>query len=312
MSDYLPLIIGLEGTSLTSNESNFLINYKPWGIILFQRNCVNHKTTLNLINDIKAKTHQNIPILIDQEGGRVSRLNYREFPKTLSAKSFGDLYEYNKEKALEAVKLNTNLVAGSLKQMGININTVPVLDMPSLTESGVIGDRAYSSNKKIITEIAKIVLDTNSTNGIASVIKHIPGHGCSTIDSHKKMPRIMVSYALDGRETIALRGYPNQSLSGNDGSVIYNKFSLELRYPITLKPSASIYALTFLEAGDGYNSFREFDPFNSKRSAGAGVRIFMPAFGLLGIDFGYGFDNANPNINTPNGWETHFIIGQRF
>ena len=122
----------------------------------------------------------------------------------------------------------------------------------------------------------------------------------------------MVSYALDGRETIALRGYPNQSLSGNDGSVIYNKFSLELRYPITLKPSASIYALTFLEAGNGYNSFREFDPFNSKRSAGLGVRIFMPAFGLLGIDFAYGFDNANPNSTTPNGWETHFIIGQRF
>ncbi len=122
----------------------------------------------------------------------------------------------------------------------------------------------------------------------------------------------MVSYALDGRETIALRGYPNQSLSGNDGSVLYNKFSLELRYPITLKPSASIYALTFLEAGNGYNSFREFDPFNSKRSAGLGVRIFMPAFGLLGIDFAYGFDNTNPNATTPNGWETHFIIGQRF
>jgi outer membrane protein insertion porin family len=122
----------------------------------------------------------------------------------------------------------------------------------------------------------------------------------------------MVSYALDGRETIALRGYPNQSLSGNDGSIIYNKFSLELRYPITLKPSASIYALTFLEAGNGYNSFREFDPFNSKRSTGVGVRIFMPAFGLLGIDFGYGFDNTNPNSTQPNGWETHFVIGQRF
>ena len=122
----------------------------------------------------------------------------------------------------------------------------------------------------------------------------------------------MVSYALDGRETIALRGYPNQSLSGNDGSVLYNKFSLELRYPITLKPSASIYALSFLEAGNGYDSFRDFDPFNSKRSAGVGVRIFMPAFGLLGIDFGYGFDNANENLNTSNGWETHFIIGQRF
>ncbi len=122
----------------------------------------------------------------------------------------------------------------------------------------------------------------------------------------------MINYALDGRETIALRGYPNQSLSSTDGSVIYNKFSLELRYPITLKPSASIYALTFLEAGKGYNSFREFDPFSSKRSAGAGVRIFMPAFGLLGIDFGYGFDNVNSNLTTPNGWETHFVIGQRF
>ena len=122
----------------------------------------------------------------------------------------------------------------------------------------------------------------------------------------------MINYALDGRETIALRGYPNQSLSSTDGSVIFNKFTLELRYPITLKPSASIYALTFLEAGNGYSSFREFDPFRSKRSAGAGVRIFMPAFGLLGIDFGYGFDNVNSNLTTPNGWETHFVIGQRF
>ena len=122
----------------------------------------------------------------------------------------------------------------------------------------------------------------------------------------------MLNYALDGRETIALRGYDNQSLSSRDGSIIYNKFSLELRYPITLKPSASIFALSFLEAGNGYDSFEEFDPFNSKRSAGVGVRVFMPAFGLLGIDFGYGFDNADPTQNTANGWETHFIIGQQF
>jgi len=122
----------------------------------------------------------------------------------------------------------------------------------------------------------------------------------------------MINYSMDGRETIALRGYENQSLSSRDGSIIYNKFSVELRYPITLKPTASIYALTFLEAGNGYDSFRLFDPFNSKRSTGVGVRIFMPAFGLLGIDFGYGFDNANPNLTEPNGWETHFVIGQNF
>ena len=122
----------------------------------------------------------------------------------------------------------------------------------------------------------------------------------------------MQGYALDGRENIALRGYKNQALSSRDGSLLYNKFTMELRYPITLKPSASIFALSFLESGNGYDSFRDFNPFNSKRSAGFGVRIFMPAFGLLGIDFGHGFDNPNPNIQQPNGWETHFVIGQQF
>ncbi|MGK0252743.1 MAG: outer membrane protein insertion porin family [Mariniflexile sp.] len=117
--------------------------------------------------------------------------------------------------------------------------------------------------------------------------------------------------SLDGREAVALRGYPNQSLSDPDGGVIYNKFSLELRYPITLKASAKIYALTFLEGGASYNSFRDYNPFNIKRSAGLGIRIFMPAFGLLGIDFGHGFDSL-PGETTKHGWETHFIIGQQF
>ena len=119
-------------------------------------------------------------------------------------------------------------------------------------------------------------------------------------------------YALDGRETIAMRGYENQSLSDRDGATIYNKFSFELRYPITLKPSASIFALSFLEAGNSYNDFKQYNPFEMKRSAGFGVRIFMPAFGLLGIDFGYGFDNSVLGSLSPHGWETHFIIGQQF
>ena len=122
----------------------------------------------------------------------------------------------------------------------------------------------------------------------------------------------MSQYAMDGREMIALRGYPNQSLSSQNGSRIYNKFSLELRYPITLKPAASIFGLTFLESGQGFDKFRDYNPFNSKRSMGVGLRIFMPAFGLLGIDFGYGLDGVNDNDLTPNGWETHFVIGQNF
>ncbi len=131
----------------------------------------------------------------------------------------------------------------------------------------------------------------------------------------------LANFALDGRETIQLRGYPNQSLTpinyndlgqgSQDGAVIYNKFSFELRYPLTLKAAASIYALAFFEAGAGYNNFKEYNPFVLQRSAGFGLRVFMPAFGLLGIDFGNGFD-AIPGQTQPNGWETHFIIGQQF
>ena len=123
----------------------------------------------------------------------------------------------------------------------------------------------------------------------------------------------MMQYALDGRETIALRGYENQSLSSQNGSIIYNKFSLELRYPVSLKPTASVFALSFLEAGNGFDDFKDYNPFDVKRSAGIGVRVFMPAFGLLGIDFGYGFDSSDfSNTGQPSGWQTHFVIGQQF
>jgi len=127
----------------------------------------------------------------------------------------------------------------------------------------------------------------------------------------------LANYSMDGRETIQLRGYPNNSLTPINsvgeqiGATVYNKFSMELRYPITLKSSASIYALGFLEAGSSYADFKTYNPFDLNRSAGVGLRVFMPAFGLLGIDFGHGFD-ALPGLSKPNGWETHFIIGQQF
>lgn len=118
-------------------------------------------------------------------------------------------------------------------------------------------------------------------------------------------------YSMDGRDNIQMRGYTNYSLSSPDGENIYNKFSLELRYPITLKPMASIYGLAFAEGGGTYSGFSNFNPFQIKRSAGLGLRLFMPQFGMLGIDFGYGFDKPL-NSNTNGGWQTHFIFGQQF
>ena len=127
----------------------------------------------------------------------------------------------------------------------------------------------------------------------------------------------LANFSMDGRETIQLRGYPNNSLTpvnevGDQiGATVFNKFSMELRYPITLKSSASIYALAFMEAGSSFKDFKSYNPFALNRSAGIGLRVFMPAFGLLGIDFGHGFDNL-PGQAKANGWETHFIIGQQF
>lgn len=118
-------------------------------------------------------------------------------------------------------------------------------------------------------------------------------------------------FQLDGREVVGLRGYENNQLSPAEGGTIYNKFQLELRYSITDAPSASIYTLGFLEAGNSYDNFQSFNPFELKRSAGLGIRIFMPAFGLLGIDFAHGFDPLPGQIEK-SGWQTHFIIGRQF
>ncbi|HUH26184.1 MAG TPA: BamA/TamA family outer membrane protein, partial [Flavobacterium sp.] len=131
----------------------------------------------------------------------------------------------------------------------------------------------------------------------------------------------MMNYSMDGRENVALRGYEDNSLSPvkrdpsgferEIGGTVYNKFSLELRYPIALKGQMSAYVLTFFDAGASYEGFSNYNPFKLQRAGGAGVRVHMPMFGLLGIDFGYGFDNI-PGTNKKGGWQTHFILGQQF
>ncbi|HSO86313.1 MAG TPA: outer membrane protein assembly factor BamA [Draconibacterium sp.] len=121
----------------------------------------------------------------------------------------------------------------------------------------------------------------------------------------------MSGYNIYGTDYVALRGYKDFSLSPNNGSNMYSKFTLEMRYPVTLKPSATIYALTFLEAGNTGMSFKTYVPFKLHRSAGVGVRIFLPMFGLMGIDYGYGFDEVAGNPNA-NGSQFHFVIGQQF
>ena len=113
------------------------------------------------------------------------------------------------------------------------------------------------------------------------------------------------NFAIDGREVIGMRGYDAVSLSPRDGAAIYNKFTAEVRYPITLNPSATIYLLGFVEAGNSWIDKRQFSPFKLYKSAGFGVRIFLPMFGLLGFDWGYGFDQIP---GRPGAHKGHFHI----
>jgi len=121
----------------------------------------------------------------------------------------------------------------------------------------------------------------------------------------------MSGYNLYGSDIVSLRGYKDYSLSTGYGSNIYNKLSMELRYPVILKPSSTIYVLGFLEGGNAWNNFSDYNPFKIHRSAGAGVRIFLPMFGLMGIDWGYGFDKV-PGQSDAAGSQFHFVIGQQF
>ena len=123
----------------------------------------------------------------------------------------------------------------------------------------------------------------------------------------------LMGFNMDGREVIGLRGYANNSLSQHliAGGSIYSKYTLELRYPLSLNPNSTIYATGFAEAGNAWGSFSDFNPFEVKRSLGFGIRIFMPMFGLLGFDFAHGYDPI-PGSTQKSGWQTHFSIGQQF
>lgn len=121
----------------------------------------------------------------------------------------------------------------------------------------------------------------------------------------------LMNWSMDGREVIGLRGYENNSISDLYGGSIYSKYTLELRYPLSLNPSSTIYATAFAEAGNAWGTFEDFNPFEVKRSLGFGIRIFMPMFGLLGFDFAHGYDPI-PGAIQKSGWQTHFSIGQQF
>ncbi len=187
-------VVGIKGLYLTNKETSFLKKYRPWGIILFSRN-------INNINQVKTLTKNirlifkdsNYPILIDEEGGKVTRLKNFIDNSIFTNKFFAKLYKNNKKKFNIYLDVYVKQISHLLSTLGVNINTVPVLDLRRSFTNKVIGDRSFSSNPKIVSILGNYFISAFHSHNIGTIIKHIPGHGMARDDSHKKLPIVKSS-----------------------------------------------------------------------------------------------------------------------
>jgi len=189
------IIISIAGKNLTKKETILIKLEKPWGIILFRRNIESFLQLKDLISLIKKITNNNnYPIILDEEGGSVSRLLNFLDNKNFSHKFFGDIFSIKKEISINLYKQYINANSKILKKLGVNINTVPVLDISSKNTSTVLKNRIYSSNKNTIKTLGSLCVKLYKKNKIFTVMKHIPGHGSTSSDSHKVLPVVNKSY----------------------------------------------------------------------------------------------------------------------
>jgi beta-N-acetylhexosaminidase len=194
ISNRKAFIVGLKSYKLSNNEKIFLKKHKPWGVILFSRNIKSINQTKNLTDNIKKIfKDKNYPILIDQEGGRVNRLNKIISFDNLTSEYFGGLYEKNRKNFNIFYKLFIDKTSYLLKLIGSNINTVPILDLRVKGASNIIGDRSFSKNRNTVSKIGDLCIKLFHKNSIGTVIKHIPGHGLAKVDSHNFTPIVKKS-----------------------------------------------------------------------------------------------------------------------
>jgi beta-N-acetylhexosaminidase len=184
-------IVGVSGFVLTNDERAFLRDQQPWGFILFKRNVDTPAQVVDLVNDLRiAVERDDAPVLIDQEGGRVQRLGPPHWPSYPPGAVFGALYDQDRATGLEAARLSSRLIAADLTDLGITVDCLPLADVPVAGADAVIGDRAYGTDPDKVAAIARAVTDGLEQGGVLPVLKHIPGHGRATADSHAALPTV--------------------------------------------------------------------------------------------------------------------------
>jgi len=189
-------IIGVGGLALSSEERAFLADAKPFGFILFKRNVSTKDQVRELVAALREAVGCRAPVLIDQEGGRVQRLGAPNWPKYPPGAAYGALYDQDTESGIAAARLGARLIANDLIELGIDVDCLPLADVPVASADPIIGDRAYGTRADKVAAIAAAVADGLRDGGVLPVLKHLPGHGRATADSHAKLPVVTAERSL--------------------------------------------------------------------------------------------------------------------
>lgn len=188
-----PLFLGLAGLALNDDERALFKSADPAGYILFKRNVDSPDQVRALTQSLRDLAGRDVPILIDQEGGRVARLRPPHWPEFPTGETFGKLYDKAPITAIEACRLNALALAALLRDLGINVDCLPLLDVRDLEGHDIIGDRSFGAEPMVVAALGKAVLDGFQAGGICGVVKHIPGHGRARADSHLELPVVTAS-----------------------------------------------------------------------------------------------------------------------
>jgi beta-N-acetylhexosaminidase len=200
-------ITGLSGPRITAQERAFLREASPWGLILFKRNIEAPAQVIALVNDFRNVVGRDeAQVLVDQEGGRVQRLAPPHWPAYPPGAAYGRLYDHDRAAGLTAARLGARLMAADLAALGITVDCLPLADVPVAGCDAVIGDRAYGEDPAKVASLAAAVADGLLEGGVLPVVKHIPGHGRATADSHHRLPRVDADRAtLEATDFAAFR-----------------------------------------------------------------------------------------------------------
>lgn len=230
-----PAIFGIAGSELTADERAFFAEADPVGYILFGRNCVDKVQLRKLTDDLRAiHGRDRLIISIDQEGGRVRRMKPPVWLDHPPAAAYAELYEIAPVSAIEAARVGAELIGGELREAGITVDYHPPLDLPQPGSHDVIGDRALGSRPMQVAALGRAVLDGLARAGVVGCIKHMPGHGRSTTDTHKEMPTVTSTDEELERDLQPFRSL-NKAVLGMTGHLLFTSWDTE--NPATLSPT---------------------------------------------------------------------------